>query len=75
MSTFRGAGVMIIRKLGLETVIRASTTGEEGVQWVDGENRVWATFPADKSGRMQTPASDIEILRGRLAEIFSKRRK
>jgi 2-polyprenyl-6-methoxyphenol hydroxylase-like FAD-dependent oxidoreductase len=28
----RGAGVAVIRKLGLEKVIRESTTGEEGVQ-------------------------------------------
>lgn len=71
----RGAGLTIIRKLGLETVIRASTTGEEGVQFVDGENRVWGAFPADKSGRLQTPTSDIEILRGRLAEICWRRSK
>ena len=69
----RGAGVTIIRKLGLETVIRASTTGEEGVQFVDEKNRVWAAFGADKSGKTQTPTSDIEILRGRLAEISFQR--
>ena len=71
----RGAGVTIIRKLGLENVIRASTTGEEGVQMVDGKNRVWGQFAADKSGRTQTPTSDIEILRGRLAEICFTRSK
>lgn len=65
----RGAGVTIIRKLGLETLIRSSTTGEEGVQLVDSSNRVWASNAADKTGKMQTPTSDIEILRGRLAEI------
>jgi 2-polyprenyl-6-methoxyphenol hydroxylase-like FAD-dependent oxidoreductase len=67
--------VTIIRKLGLETVIRTSTTGEEGVEWVDAENRVCAAFPADKTGQTQTPTSDIEILRGRLAEIFFRRSK
>lgn len=71
----RGAGVTIIRKLGLENVIRASTTGEEGVQMVDGKNRVWGQFAADKSGQTQTPTSDIEILRGRLAEICFTRSK
>ncbi|KAK1529604.1 oxidoreductase [Colletotrichum paranaense] len=66
----RGAGVTIIRKLGLESAIRAATTGEEGVQLVDKENRVWAAFGADKSGKTQTPTSDIEILRGRLAQLL-----
>lgn len=68
----RGAGVTIIRKLGLEAQIRASTTGEEGVQLVDEHNRVWSQNRVDKSGKMQTPTSDIEILRGRLAELCWK---
>lgn len=71
----RGAGVAIARKLGLETVIRASTTREEGAQFVDSQNRVWASFAADKSGKVQTGTSDIEILRGRLAEICFRRCK
>ncbi|KAL4811057.1 hypothetical protein BDV18DRAFT_155667 [Aspergillus unguis] len=67
----RGAGVTIIRKLGLEAQIRAATTGEEGVQLVDEENRVWSQRSVDKNGqtKMQMPTSDIEILRGRLAEL------
>lgn len=69
----RGAGITIIRKLGLEAVIRASTTGEEGVQFVDKEGKVWAAFPADRSGKLSTPTADIEIMRGRLAEICWRR--
>ncbi|KAJ9630794.1 hypothetical protein H2203_001319 [Taxawa tesnikishii (nom. ined.)] len=60
----RGAGVTIIRKLGLESVIRASVTGEEGVRFVDENNVTWGMFAADKSGKIQTGTSDIEILRG-----------
>ena len=71
----RGAGITIARKLGLEATIRASTTGEEGVQWVDSQNRVWAAFAADRSGRTSTPTADIEILRGRLASICYERSK
>ncbi|EME43084.1 hypothetical protein DOTSEDRAFT_72460 [Dothistroma septosporum NZE10] len=71
----RGTGVTIIRKLGLEPVIRASSTGEEGVQWVDGKNQVWACFAVDKSGKTQGPTADIEIMRGRLAEIMYDRSK
>ena len=69
----RGAGVTIIRKLGLENLIRSSTTGEEGVQIVDEQNRVCCSLAADKSGKLQTPTSDIEIMRGRLAEILNHR--
>jgi len=69
----RGAGVTIIKKLGIEGLIRASTTGEEGVQFVDEHNRVWAAFGADKTGKTSTPTADIEILRGRLAEICYQR--
>lgn len=68
----RGVGVGVIRKLGIENLIRTSTTGEEGVQIVDSHNRVWASHAADKTGKVQTPTSDIEILRGRLAEICWK---
>lgn len=69
----RGAGVTIIKKLGMENLIRAGTTGEEGVQWVDHNNRIWAQFPADRSGKTSTPTADIEILRGTLAGILSER--
>ncbi|KAL4738127.1 hypothetical protein BDV11DRAFT_190214 [Aspergillus similis] len=68
----RGAGVTIIRKLGLEAQIRASTTGEEGVQLVDEHNRVWSQNRVDKDSKIQMPTSDIEILRGRLAELCWK---
>lgn len=71
----RGSGLTIIRKLGLETLVRSATTGEEGVELVDTHNQVWAAFGADKSGKTSTPTADIEILRGRLAEICWLRSK
>ncbi|KAH8882004.1 FAD/NAD(P)-binding domain-containing protein [Thozetella sp. PMI_491] len=71
----RGVGVTMIRKLGIEAVIRASSTGEEGVQWVTPDNRVWASFGAGSDDKIHMPTSDIEIMRGRLAEILWKRNK
>jgi 2-polyprenyl-6-methoxyphenol hydroxylase-like FAD-dependent oxidoreductase len=71
----RGAGVTIVRKLGLEGAVRAATTGEEGTQFVDAADRVWASIAADKSGRVQTGTSDVEILRGRLARLLLRRCK
>ena len=69
----RGAGVTIIRKLGLESAIRANLTGEEGVLLVDERNRVWAANGADRTGEVSTPTADIEILRGTLAGICYRR--
>ncbi|KAF2720205.1 FAD/NAD(P)-binding domain-containing protein [Polychaeton citri CBS 116435] len=69
----RGAGATVIRKLGLESAIRSSTTGEKGSQFVDANNRVWGARAADESGRVQTGTSDIEILRGRLADLCYRR--
>jgi 2-polyprenyl-6-methoxyphenol hydroxylase-like FAD-dependent oxidoreductase len=69
----RGTGIEILRKLGVEEQVRAATTGEEGVMIVDEKNRVWAQMAADKTGRVQTGTSDVEILRGRLTEILRKR--
>ncbi|KAK5711184.1 hypothetical protein LTR17_018532 [Elasticomyces elasticus] len=65
----RGAGVTIMRKLGIETMVRDAITHEEGVQFVDEHNTIWAQNAADKTGKVQTATSDLEILRGRLAEI------
>lgn len=65
----RGAGVAVLHRLGIEGLVRQSTTGEEGVRLVDGRNRVWAESAADRTGAVQTPTADIEILRGRLSEI------
>lgn len=47
----RGAGVTVIRKLGLKAQIRACTTGEGGVQHVDAHNRVWLQHAVDKRAR------------------------
>jgi 2-polyprenyl-6-methoxyphenol hydroxylase-like FAD-dependent oxidoreductase len=69
----RGTGIEILRKLGVEDQVRAATTGEEGVKIVDEKNRVWAQMAADKTGRVQTGTSDVEVLRGRLTEILRKR--
>lgn len=69
----RGTGIEILGKLGVEDRVRAATTGEEGVRIVDERNKVWAEMAADKTGRVQTGTSDVEILRGRLTEILRGR--
>lgn len=66
----RGIGKHVIEKLGLTQEMKRATTGEEGVKIVDATNRIWAQFAADKTGQVETGTSDVEILRGRLAEIL-----
>lgn len=68
----RGIGKHVIEKLGLTQEIKNATTGEEGVKIVDASNRIWAQYAADKTGKVETGTSDVEILRGRLAEILLK---
>jgi 2-polyprenyl-6-methoxyphenol hydroxylase-like FAD-dependent oxidoreductase len=69
----RGVGVPLLRKLGIEAVVRAGTTGEKGVQWVTGDNKPWAEFGASSDADGHSPTSDIEIMRGRLGEILHRR--
>ena len=71
----RGTGIDILPKLGVEAAVRAATTGEEGVRFVDSRGAVWSEVRADKTGRVQTGTSDVEILRGRLAGVLEGRVK
>lgn len=66
----RGAGLTVLRHLGLERVVRASTTGEAGVRWVDAADR---TGDGATAAAAASPTADFEILRGRLADILYRR--
>lgn len=69
----RGAGLTIMRHLGIELAVRRATTREKGVRLVDGRDRVWAEIAADRTGGTSTPTADVEILRGTLAGILLAR--
>ncbi|KIH89981.1 hypothetical protein SPBR_00657 [Sporothrix brasiliensis 5110] len=71
----RGVGAALLRKLGIEKAVKASTTGEAGVQWVTSAGHVWAQLGGASDGDTgrHNPTSDIEILRGRMAQILWKR--
>lgn len=66
----RGAAVQVIRRMSLEDEVRKQHTTEEGLKWVDAENKSKADFPADKSGETETFTADIEILRSKLSELL-----
>lgn len=71
----RGVGVALLQRLGIEQVVKASTTGEAGVQWVTSAGKVWAELGSANDGETgrHNPTSDIEILRGRMAQILWRR--
>ncbi|OAA64570.1 Monooxygenase, FAD-binding protein [Niveomyces insectorum RCEF 264] len=70
-----GVGVTLLDKIGITAAVKASTTGEAGVQWVTADNRVRCEFrrASDTDTQRHNSTSDIEILRGRLAQILWRR--
>jgi 2-polyprenyl-6-methoxyphenol hydroxylase-like FAD-dependent oxidoreductase len=65
----RGAGREVARRMGLESAIRAATTGEAGVRFVDAADKTIASFAAGTSDS-DGPTAELEILRGDLARLL-----
>ncbi|KAL9086366.1 MAG: hypothetical protein Q9165_007152 [Trypethelium subeluteriae] len=70
----RGVGIEVIRRMGVEDDIRKATTGEVGVRFVDERNKTRAELPAE-AGNSNSATSEIEILRGQLAQILVDKAK
>lgn len=68
----RGAGREVIRRMGLEDAVRAATTGEAGVRFVDADNATLAEFAAGTSDTDGATA-EVEILRGDLAQLLHEK--
>lgn len=68
----RGAGREVTRRMGIEDEIRAATTGEVGMRFVDDHDHTKAEFPAGTSDSAG-PTAEIEILRGDLARLLVNR--
>ncbi|MBY6676337.1 FAD-dependent monooxygenase [Rhodococcus sp. BP-241] len=64
----RGLGREIVRRMGVDHSIMEHLTGEEGTRFVDERGEPSAVFPREE-GR-DGPTAEIEILRGRLAQIL-----
>jgi 2-polyprenyl-6-methoxyphenol hydroxylase-like FAD-dependent oxidoreductase len=69
----RSGGKELLHKLGIDDEVRAALTGEEGARFIDTTGRPWFSFAADKTGKVETATGEIEILRGRLAELLFRR--
>ncbi|HEY1099894.1 MAG TPA: FAD-dependent monooxygenase [Myxococcota bacterium] len=70
----RGAGREVARRMQIEDAIRAATTGEVGVRFVDEHNQVIGEFPAG-TGDSDGATAELEILRGDLAALLYERTK
>lgn len=66
----RDAARDVIKRMGIFDRIRDRSSHEEGMQFVDSNNRCFARFGVDKSGKGESMTCDIEILRGELAGIL-----
>ena len=66
----RSSAVDIIKWMGAEQEIRNQTTHEEGIQFVDANDKAVATLRATGRSDVQSITSEFEIFRGALAKIF-----
>jgi 2-polyprenyl-6-methoxyphenol hydroxylase-like FAD-dependent oxidoreductase len=67
----RGAGIEVLRRMGLEDAFRAQAAPEQGMQFVDGSGRRRGYFPANKSGSgRQSFTSEFEMMRGSMCRIL-----
>lgn len=65
----RGAGKVVAQRMGLESAIRARSTHEDGIRFVDEQDRTRAEIGIgafDGNG----PVAELEILRGELARLL-----
>jgi 2-polyprenyl-6-methoxyphenol hydroxylase-like FAD-dependent oxidoreductase len=68
----RDAARTIAEKMGIADAILAANTGELGLQFIDSENRIRASFPA---GDADSFTGEMEIIRGDLVSILYDRTK
>ena len=68
----RGAGRVVVQRMGLEDLIRANATQEQGIAFVDQGNRTKA-FIGVNAFDGEGPIAELEILRGELAKLLIQR--
>ena len=65
----RGAAREVLRRAGLEDIVREATTGEVGTRFLGRNGTILAEFPAGRSDTAGATA-EIEILRGDLSRVL-----
>jgi 2-polyprenyl-6-methoxyphenol hydroxylase-like FAD-dependent oxidoreductase len=66
----RQAAVDVVSKMGLLDTVRAHTTREAGIEFVDERGKAFARFGASGNQEAQSFTSEFEILRGDLVNIL-----
>lgn len=67
----RGEGVTVMRRMGIESAVRAKHVDEPGMAIIDEQGNFQVFFEANKSGQgMQSITSEFEIMRGDLVRIL-----
>ncbi|MDX1890435.1 FAD-dependent monooxygenase [Mycolicibacterium sp. 050158] len=69
----RGVAREVARRMGIEDAIRAATTGEIGMRFLDENGKPVASFPVSHDGQTDGPTAELEILRGELSRIVVER--
>ncbi|MGF6094756.1 FAD-dependent monooxygenase [Pseudomonas sp. 18175] len=65
----RGAGRVVVQRMGLEAQVRANTTQEQGIAFVDQHDQTQAFIGVDAFDG-DGPIAELEILRGELAKLL-----
>lgn len=60
----------VVKRMGIFDRIRDRSSHEEGIELIGSNNRCFARFGVDESGKGDSFTSDVEILRGELAGIL-----
>ena len=71
----RLSGITVMRRLGLLDELKAITTEETGLAFVNADDKVKAAIPVKKDEGSQSFSSEFEILRGKFAELMYEKTK
>jgi|SRR5947207_134231 len=68
----RGAGRVVAQRMGIEDAVRAASTGEKGVAFIDEAGRARARIGV-KEFDVEGPVVELEVLRGDLSALLHER--
>ncbi|OJJ45225.1 hypothetical protein ASPZODRAFT_17442 [Penicilliopsis zonata CBS 506.65] len=67
----RGAGIKVLKKMGLEDAFREKAVPEQGIALEDSRGRRWGYFPANRAKKgLQSFTTDYEIMRGDFCQLL-----
>lgn len=66
----RDAARVVVKRMGIFDRLRDKSSHEEGLEFVDSNNRCFTRLGVDESGKGESLTCDIEILGGELAGIL-----